>query len=139
MKIALFSDLVHSVFRRPVTELYPFEKRPAPQNYRGKVHWNPEACTGCMLCVKDCPAEAIDFFTIDKANKRFVFRYHVDRCTYCGQCAFSCRFNCITLVDDDWELAGSDRADFIVTYGRPEDVERVELDTVAAGHADAAA
>ncbi len=132
MRIALFSDLARSAFRRPVTERYPFEKRPAPLSYRGKLHWNPESCTGCMLCVKDCPAEAIDFFTLDKANKRFVFRYHADRCTYCGQCAYSCRFNCIDLADEEWELAAGDRNAFVVTYGREEDINRVDLETIPA-------
>jgi len=131
MRIGLLKDLARSAFRRPVTERYPFEKRPAPQNYRGKLHWTAAGCTGCNLCVKDCPAEAIDFFTLDKANKRFVFRYHADRCTYCGQCAFNCRFNCITLDDEEWELASGDRDDFVVTYGRPEDIAR--LDIVEAG------
>ncbi|MBK7215967.1 MAG: 4Fe-4S binding protein [Candidatus Promineofilum sp.] len=132
MKIALFTDLARSAFRRPVTERYPFEKRPAPPLYRGQVSWTAEGCTGCMLCVKDCPAEAIDFFTLDKANKRFVFRYHTDRCTFCGQCAYSCRFSCITLDDEAWELAGGDRAAFVVTYGRPEDIARVELEELPA-------
>lgn len=132
MRIALFSDLARSAFRPPVTERYPFEKRPAPLTYRGQLHWNPEGCTGCTLCVKDCPAEAIDFFTLDKASKRFVFRYHTDRCTFCGQCAYSCRFNCIILDDEAWELAGGDRDAFEVTYGRPEDIARLELEDLAA-------
>ena len=132
MKIALFTDLARSAFRRPVTERYPFEKRPAPLQYRGRLTWSPEGCTGCMLCVKDCPAEAIDFFTLDKASKRFVFRYHTDRCTFCGQCAYNCRFNCITLQEESWELAGGDRDAFVVTYGRPEDVARVDLEDLPA-------
>ena len=132
MKIALFTDLARSAFRRPVTERYQFEKRPAPLQYRGRLTWSPEGCTGCMLCVKDCPAEAIDFFTLDKASKRFVFRYHTDRCTFCGQCAYSCRFDCITLDDEAWELAGGDREAFVLTYGRPEDVARVELEDLPA-------
>jgi NAD(P)H-quinone oxidoreductase subunit I len=135
MKIALFSDLARSAFRRPVTERYPFEKRPAPLTLRGKLHWDPERCTGCTLCVKDCPAEAIDFFTLDKANKRFVFRYHADRCTYCGQCAYSCRFDCIDLADEEWELAAGNRDAFVVTYGREEDIARVELEALAPSHA----
>ncbi len=127
MKIGLLRDLARSAFRRPVTERYPFEKRPAPPNYRGQLHWSPEGCTGCNLCVKDCPAEAIDFFTLDKPNKRFVFRYHADRCTFCGQCAYNCRFNCITLADEEWELASGDRDAFVITYGRPEDIAQLDL------------
>ncbi len=139
MRIGLFKDIARSAFRRPVTERYPFVKRPAPATYRGKLHWTAEGCTGCMLCVKDCPAEAIDFFTLDKANKRFVFRYHADRCTFCGQCSFNCRFDCITLADEEWELAGGDRDAFVVTYGRPEDIARVELDATPTADAESAA
>ncbi len=140
MKIGMFTDLARSTFRRPATERYPFEKRPAPQAYRGLLRWNPELCTGCGLCVKDCPAEAIDFFTIDKASKHFVFRYHVDRCTFCGQCAYSCRFDCIDLSGDEWELAETDRANFLITYGRAEDIARLDdLEALPATDATAVA
>lgn len=122
-KIGMLNDLAESALRRPVTERYPLERRPTVAQFRGLLHWNPEGCTGCALCVKDCPAEAIDFITIDKAEKRFVFRLHVDRCTFCGQCAYNCRFDCITLDNEEWELAGVDRDGFTITYGRPEDVE----------------
>jgi formate hydrogenlyase subunit 6/NADH:ubiquinone oxidoreductase subunit I len=127
MKIGLLNDLLRSAVQRPVTEQYPIERHPAPDSFRGLLHWTPEGCTGCALCVKDCPAEAIDLITIDKAAKRFVFRYHIDRCTFCGQCAYSCRFNCIELSNDTWELAELDREDFTVTYGRPEDIALVSL------------
>ncbi|MFZ1396248.1 MAG: 4Fe-4S binding protein [Candidatus Promineifilaceae bacterium] len=61
----MLQDIVTSLFRRPVTEQYPFEKRPAPLRTRGMLHWNPEKCTGCCLCNKDCPANAIELITID--------------------------------------------------------------------------
>lgn len=126
-KIGMLNDLAESALRRPVTERYPLERRPTVAQFRGLLHWNPEGCTGCALCVKDCPAEAIDFITIDKAEKRFVFRLHVDRCTFCGQCAYNCRFDCIRLDNEEWELAGVDRDGFTITYGRPEDVERLAM------------
>jgi NAD(P)H-quinone oxidoreductase subunit I len=79
---AMLGDVLRSLFRRPATERYPFERHPTPPRLRGALHWNPDKCTGCCLCVKDCPANAIEIITIDKANKRFVLRYHADRCTY---------------------------------------------------------
>lgn len=127
-KIGMFKDMVRSAFQRPVTERYPAERRPAVENFRGLLYWDPEACTGCALCVKDCPAEAIDLITIDKAAKRFALRYYVDRCTFCGQCAYSCRFNCIKLSNDKWELAELGREDFTVIYGEPEDIEHLSLE-----------
>lgn len=125
-KIGMLTDLVESAFRRPVTERYPVERRPTVARFRGMLHWNPEACTGCALCVKDCPAEAIELITLDKANKRFILRYHLDRCVFCSQCAYNCRFECIALTNDEWELAAVERDGFTVTYGRPEDIERFE-------------
>jgi len=45
-------------------------------------------------------------------------RYHLDRCTFCGQCVESCRFNCIVLSNTEWELATPDKTTFITTYGQ---------------------
>ncbi|MEN4042104.1 MAG: 4Fe-4S binding protein [Anaerolineaceae bacterium] len=122
---SMIGDVVRALFRRPVTELYPFERPPAPQHFRGKLHYDPSACTGCMLCVKDCPANAIELLVVDKVNKRFVMRYHLDRCTFCDQCVISCRFKCINLSNEEWELAALTHKPFTVYYGREEDVHAI--------------
>ena len=75
-----------------------------------------------MLCVKDCPSDAIELITIDKVAKKFVMRYHADRCTYCAQCVLSCRFKCLEMSSEDWELASANKQPFEVYYGREEDV-----------------
>lgn len=126
-KIGMLNDLLRSMFIRPVTECYPAERRPTTDSFRGMLHWDPEACTGCALCVKDCPAEAIELITIDKTTKRFVLCFHTDRCTFCGQCAYNCRFDCIHLENEGWELAELGRENFTVYYGRPEDIARLAL------------
>jgi len=124
MKIgAMFGDVVRSLFKRPATERYPFVKKAAPKNLRGKLVWDPIKCSGCQLCIKDCPSEAIELIVLDKVNKRFVFRYHLDRCTFCDQCVQSCRFKCINLSDEEWELAALNKEPFTVYYGREEDVK----------------
>jgi formate hydrogenlyase subunit 6/NADH:ubiquinone oxidoreductase subunit I len=82
----MFGDVVRSLFKRPATELYPYVRRPTPDRLRGKLVWDPSKCTGCQLCVKDCPSEAIELIVLDKVKKQFVLRYHNDRCTYCAQC-----------------------------------------------------
>lgn len=126
MKIgAMLSDVVVSFVRRPITEKYPFERRDAPERLRGHLLWDPENCTGCGLCAKDCPANAIEMFVLDKANKQFVLCYHVDRCTFCAQCVDSCRQDCLAMSSDQWELAAFDRDSFVVYYGDEHDVERV--------------
>ncbi|MSP12327.1 MAG: 4Fe-4S dicluster domain-containing protein [Chloroflexi bacterium] len=123
MKIGvMISDIMRSLFRRPVTEKYPFERRAAPQRLRGHLIWNQEKCSGCGMCSKDCPAQAIELITLDKANKRFVLRYHIDRCAFCAQCVQSCRFKCLQMSNNDWELAALKKEPFTISYGREEDI-----------------
>lgn len=124
MKVGrMLGDVLRSLFRRPVTVKYPFERTAAPERLRGQLRFNPEKCTGCSLCVKDCPASAIELITLDKANKRFALRYHIDRCTYCAQCVQSCRFKCLEMLNDRWELAALSKDPFTVYYGDKPDVE----------------
>jgi NAD(P)H-quinone oxidoreductase subunit I len=130
--IGMVKDMVQSAFRRPVTEFYPVERRPSLPQFRGQLCWDPENCTGCGLCVKDCPADAIELITIDKAAKRFGMRYYADRCTFCGQCVYNCRFGCLDLVNDVWELADTGREGYLIEYGRPEDLERYAMETATA-------
>jgi ech hydrogenase subunit F len=125
MKVGtMLKDVLRSFFRKPITEKYPFEKRVTPERTRGMLHWNPEACTGCGLCAKDCPADAIEVITLDRKAKQFVLRYHVDRCTFCSQCVQSCRFNCLQMSNQEWELAATSKEAFTVTYGKDEDVDK---------------
>jgi NAD(P)H-quinone oxidoreductase subunit I len=120
---ALFWDAVRALFQQPVTQRYPSERRPPPPRLRGALHWQPEKCSGCCLCVRDCPSNAIELITLDKAAKRFVLRYDLGRCTYCAQCVQSCRFNCIGMAADQWELAARSQAPFTIEYGNEADVQ----------------
>jgi NAD(P)H-quinone oxidoreductase subunit I len=119
----MLGDVIRSLFTKPVTEQYPFVRTAAPDNFRGKLFWEPEKCTGCQLCVKDCPADALELIVIDKAAKRFVMKYHIDRCTFCDQCVQSCRLKCLNLSNEDWELASLNREPLTVYYGKDEDIE----------------
>jgi formate hydrogenlyase subunit 6/NADH:ubiquinone oxidoreductase subunit I len=121
----MLGDVVRSFFKKPVTEMYPFKKQAAPSRLRGELMYHPEKCTGCQLCVKDCPSNAIELITIDKANKRFVMRYHIDRCTYCAQCVQNCRFDCLEMSPEQWELAALKKEAFTVHYGREEDLAKL--------------
>lgn len=124
MKFAtMLQDTLRSLFRKPVTRLYPSERQTAPDRLRGKLVWNPEKCTGCCLCVKDCPSNALELITIDWENKRFVLRYDIGRCTFCAQCVQNCRFNCLEMSNEQWELAATHKTPFAVYYGNEEDIQ----------------
>lgn len=119
---AMLGDIWSSLFKDPITERYPFVRRPTPVNLRTQVVWNPEKCGGCQLCVKDCPAGALELIIIDRAAKRFVMKYDVDHCIYCAQCAKSCRFGCLQLSNSKWELAALERDAYTIYYGKDENI-----------------
>ena len=122
MKIGtMFKDIVESTFTKSATQLYPAEKVSPPDRYRGELFFDPKACTGCSLCVKDCPSNAIELTILDRAAKRYVMKYQKDRCVYCGQCVINCKFKCISMSHEDWEHAALEK-NFTIYYGRDEDV-----------------
>ncbi len=119
---SMFKDILTSFFKKPITELYPYERPHVANRFRGKLIFDPAKCTGCNLCSKDCPSEALEIVILDRPAKKFVARYHIDRCTYCGQCVQSCRFNCLGMSNTDWELAALSKVSFEVYYGKDEDI-----------------
>ncbi|MRR29118.1 4Fe-4S dicluster domain-containing protein [bacterium] len=133
---SMFGDIFKSLFKKPITEQYPFVKQDAPENLRGKLVWAPEKCSGCQLCIKDCPSNAIELLVVDKVNKKFVMRYNIDRCTFCAQCVESCRFGCIEMSDEMWELASIKKEPFEVYYGKDEDIQFL-LENAAKGETEA--
>lgn len=119
---SMLKDILISFFSKPITEKYPFERPEIADRFRGKLHFDPTKCTGCNLCSKDCPANALEIIIIDRAAKRFVARYNIDKCIYCAQCIQSCKFKCIGLSKEDWELASLSKEPFLVQYGKEEDI-----------------
>lgn len=121
----MFRDVTSSLFKRPITERYPFERKEAPARLRGRLYWDSTNCTGCGLCAKDCPAKAIEMHVLDRKGKLFVMEYHADRCTFCAQCVHSCRQGCLALSNETWELANLTREPFAFYFGDPSNVEKV--------------
>jgi formate hydrogenlyase subunit 6/NADH:ubiquinone oxidoreductase subunit I len=122
----MLGDVARSLVHKPVTVRYPFERDPAPPALRGQLAWDVNKCTGCTLCVKDCPSRALELIVVDKATKRFVMLYHEDRCTYCAQCVESCRFDALRLSPEKWELAALTPDGFAIYYGRKEDISALK-------------
>lgn len=120
---AMISDIIESTFKRPATERYPFERKAAPTQLRGKLLWERESCTGCGLCAKDCPSDAIEVVVIDRKAKQFVFNYNVDQCLFCAQCVHSCRQGSLEMQSEEWELAALARDGYKLYYGNDEDIK----------------
>ena len=125
MKIGtMIKDIGLAFIQRPVTERYPYTRRPAPESLRGRLSWDPEKCTGCELCAMDCPSGALELIVLDKKAKKFVLTYYVDRCAFCAQCVQSCRHGCLALSASEWELALLGKDAFTIYYGDDENVRQ---------------
>jgi len=117
MRIAsMLSDVVTSVFRRPFTERYPFRVREAPARLRGKLLWDESRCDGCRLCVRDCPARALEVEVVDRAAKKYAYHYRMDRCIYCAQCVVSCTQGALSMSSTEYHLASTDKSRFVEVY-----------------------
>jgi len=89
----LLPQLGRAIVTRPETVKFPFAPAVIPIGYRGRVQIHPEKCRGCGLCVRDCPAFALELEREDRDTFRLI--YHPERCAYCGQCEVSCTFGAI--------------------------------------------
>ncbi|EFC92447.1 4Fe-4S ferredoxin iron-sulfur binding domain protein [Dethiosulfovibrio peptidovorans DSM 11002] len=64
--------------------------------FRGKVGYDREKCIGCGMCMKVCPANAIERAPEDP--KKIIV--HNDRCCFCAQCNDICPVDALTMTCD---------------------------------------
>lgn len=121
---AMLTDILKSTFKKPATERYPFVKKAAPRNLRGKIVWDREACTACGLCAKDCPSNAIKIIAYNKKEKDIVFEYQLDTCLYCSQCVHTCNRGALRMSNDDWEIAALSREYYTLVWGEDDSVDK---------------
>jgi formate hydrogenlyase subunit 6/NADH:ubiquinone oxidoreductase subunit I len=94
-----------------VTNLYPHESIPVPDNGRYRLHNEIDDCIVCDLCVKVCPVNCIDIEPIkspveigktsDGSTKRIyaaVFDIDMAKCCYCGLCTTVCPTESLTMT-----------------------------------------
>lgn len=105
----LLPDIFSAFFSKPETINYPNGSSEYSSSFRGIVRINSANCVGCSMCVLDCPASALKIERISKQSFKLIhFR---DRCTYCGQCEKSCKFDAIYL-DHRYYAPSDNRDDF---------------------------
>ncbi len=131
--IYLLPELWRTLFTRPITVRFPFAPLELPSYFRGRVTIEPALCIGCGLCVRDCPASALELeresdalspLVLSKAEgskgrEEFRLIHYHDRCAYCGQCQDVCRQGAIRLTNE-YVPAAADRDALCEEFGKPE-------------------
>ncbi len=105
---------IENIFKKPATIIYPDGKLEIADNYRGKLTYEPSACSGCGLCVRACPSGAIKIVnegTREERKMRAVL--NVGQCIFCCQCVDSCKKKCLSYTQNI-DLSSFDKKDLFV-------------------------
>ena len=119
----VFSEVIKHLFKKPATCAYPFEKAYIYPNFRGRIAFESDKCIGCQMCVRVCPAKAIEIpLSAEQppapaqvegqppvaAKKKFDCIMKLDHCVYCAQCVETCPKKAL-IMTQDFELAQVDK------------------------------
>lgn len=125
MALPMIREIFSQVFKKPATNPFParhlppsvteFLKKvgagkatinppvPTPPHFRGKITYDRDGCIGCSLCIRVCPAHAIEFIPETKR-----VRIYVTQCIFCSQCNDICPKGVLTM-SSEFLLATEDR------------------------------
>lgn len=125
MRLPSVGMVIRQVFRKPATNLFPAKHLPpsitgflekvaagkatlippiaTPDRYRGMIRYDRDSCIGCRLCLRVCPAHAIEFLPETKR-----IRIYVTNCIFCSQCNDVCSTGSLQM-SSDFLLATEDR------------------------------
>ncbi|MBF0511008.1 MAG: 4Fe-4S dicluster domain-containing protein [Candidatus Omnitrophica bacterium] len=96
MPIAKMTSSVLKILgKKPSTRAYPFYKRPAFKDARGKIVIDIPLCIYCGICMRRCPANAI--FTNIKEKVWTIDHF---RCVNCKLCVDVCPKKCLSMESD---------------------------------------
>ena len=106
---------IRTALRKPVTAQYPdpSKRQPVAEPFMGfpALTWDNDVqepyCTGCMVCVRDCPTQCMSATMSDnpqhaegRSKRRKIveaFEINLGRCILCGICVDVCNFDAIEM------------------------------------------
>ena len=86
---------MRSLFSKPATVRYPYEKRDIEKLFphmRGHVVNDMDVCILCGMCQRACPVGAI---TVDRKNGDWTIDQY--RCIQCAHCVHECPKKCLSM------------------------------------------
>jgi len=102
----ILPQALKALFQKPATVSYPARREDVFSNVRGKLVFDAGKCVGCRMCMRDCPARAIEIEKV--ADKQFKAVLRIDSCIFCGQCVDSCHRDALRCTTE-FELANLNR------------------------------
>ena len=86
---------LRSMFKKPETTLYPFEKKSQPVGLKGQVVCDPETCILCGMCMRNCPTDSI---TVSREDRTWAINHY--SCVQCYYCVNTCPKSCLAMLPD---------------------------------------
>jgi NADH-quinone oxidoreductase subunit I len=135
--IVTIKHFFKAITGKTYTLQYPEEKKEISKRWRGKLvlkrdEQGRERCVACMLCMLNCPSEAIyiegeatkpEELTVKYPTMKHakIWNYDMTRCIFCGICQEACPKGAVFL-EKEYELADYNKSR--LTYTKKELLEK---------------
>jgi NADH-quinone oxidoreductase subunit I len=106
--MSVLVEMLRNLISKPFTILYPYEKVPVPESFRGRVAIDDEKCIGCSKCSLVCSVQCINMVDSPKeiefkgkmlARKKKP-QIKLFKCIRCGLCERHCPTGAIYLKNE---------------------------------------